>query len=75
MLSTLEKMSQGGIYDNLGGGYARYFDRRALAGAAFREDALRQRQLIDLLTAAWKETRSPLFAAASARRSTGSAAR
>ena len=36
-------IAQGGIYDHLGGGFARYSRRRALARAAFREDALRQR--------------------------------
>ena len=40
---TLDKMAGGGIYDQLGGGFARYSDRRALAGPALREDALRQR--------------------------------
>ena len=39
---TLDQMCQGGIYDHLGGGFARYSTDAALAGAAFREDALRQ---------------------------------
>ena len=38
-----DKMARGGIYDQLGGGFHRYSRRRALAGAALREDALRQR--------------------------------
>ena len=33
----------GGIYNQLGGGFHRYSDRRALAGPALRKDALRQR--------------------------------
>ena len=41
--NTLEKMARGGIYDQIGGGFHRYCGRRRLAGAAFREDALRQR--------------------------------
>ena len=40
---TLDRMAAGGIYDHLGGGFASLFGRRPLAGAAFREDALRQR--------------------------------
>ena len=40
---TLDKMAGGGIYDQLGGGFHRYSRRRALARAALREDALRQR--------------------------------
>ena len=40
---TLDKMARGGIYDHLGGGFARYSTDDALAGPALREDALRQR--------------------------------
>ncbi len=40
---TLTHIAQGGIYDHLGGGFARYSVDDALARAAFREDALRQR--------------------------------
>ena len=41
--ALLEAMSAGGIYDHLGGGYARYSTDADLARAALREDALRQR--------------------------------
>ncbi len=40
---SLERMCEGGIYDHLGGGFLALFRRRTLAGAALREDALRQR--------------------------------
>ena len=40
---TLEAMAEGGIYDHLGGGFARYATDAAVARAALREDALRQR--------------------------------
>ena len=36
-------MAHGGIYDQLGGGFHRYSIDERLAGAALREDALRQR--------------------------------
>ena len=36
-------MARGGIYDQLGGGFARYSRRRRLGRAALREDAVRQR--------------------------------
>ena len=36
-------MARGGIYDQLGGGFARYSVDAALGGAALREDAVRQR--------------------------------
>ena len=42
----LTRMSQGGIYDHLGGGFSRVLDRCRVAGAAFREDALRQRAIV-----------------------------
>ena len=38
-----EAMARGGIYDQLGGGFARYSVDAALGGAALREDAVRQR--------------------------------
>ena len=40
---TCEAMARGGIYDQLGGGFARYSRGPRLGGAALREDALRQR--------------------------------
>ena len=41
--STLRSMASGGIYDQVGGGFARYGVDATLAGPALREDALRQR--------------------------------
>ena len=40
---TLDKMADGGIRDQLGGGFHRYATDAALARAALRADALRQR--------------------------------
>ena len=40
---TCEAMARGGMYDQLAGGFARYSRRRALGGAALREDVVRQR--------------------------------
>ena len=40
---TLRAMASGGIYDQVGGGFARYSVDAALARAPLREDALRQR--------------------------------
>ena len=39
--TSLDAMASGGIYDHLGGGFARYSVDAQLAGAALREDALR----------------------------------
>ncbi len=61
-LLTLTRMSQGGIYDHLGGGYARYsVDERWLA-PHFEKMLYDNAQLLDLLTLAHLETGSPLFA-------------
>ncbi|MEI9898821.1 MAG: hypothetical protein WDN31_00365 [Hyphomicrobium sp.] len=43
VIRTLDNICQGGIYDHLGGGLCALLGRRAVAGAALREDALRQR--------------------------------
>ena len=43
VLTTLTYLCQGGIYDHVGGGFARYSVDAAMARPALREDALRQR--------------------------------
>ncbi len=58
---ALDKMSQGGIYDHLGGGYARYATDAAWLVPHFEKMLYDNAQLIDLLTVAWQETRSPLY--------------
>ena len=58
---ALDKMSQGGIYDHLGGGYARYSTDAVWLVPHFEKMLYDNAQLIDLLTWAWQETRSPLY--------------
>ena len=59
---TLTHIAQGGIYDHLGGGFARYsVDERWLV-PHFEKMLYDNAQLIDMLTEAWRETRSPLYA-------------
>ncbi len=41
---TLTRMAEGGIYDQLGGGFARYSVDQLLDDSALREDAVRQRR-------------------------------
>jgi len=54
-------MSQGGIYDHLGGGYARYsVDDRWLV-PHFEKMLYDNGQLLELLAALWRETRRPLY--------------
>jgi len=59
---TLNNICQGGIYDHLGGGFARYsVDNRWLA-PHFEKMLYDNAQLLELLTTVWLETRSPLYA-------------
>ncbi len=59
---TLDAMSQGGIYDHLGGGYARYSTDAVWLAPHFEKMLYDNAQIIDLLTEVWQETRSPLYA-------------
>ncbi|MGQ9366299.1 thioredoxin domain-containing protein [Azospirillum sp. ST 5-10] len=59
--TTLTRMAQGGIYDHLGGGFARYsVDERWLV-PHFEKMLYDNAQLVELLTLVWQETRHPLF--------------
>ncbi len=58
---ALTRMSQGGIYDHLGGGFARYtVDERWLI-PHFEKMLYDNAQLIDVLTWVWQESAHPLF--------------
>ena len=60
---SLNRMCEGGIYDHLGGGFARYsVDERWLA-PHFEKMLYDNAQLLDLLCLAWQEDRTPLFEA------------
>ena len=59
---TLTHIAQGGIYDHLGGGFARYsVDERWLV-PHFEKMLYDNALLLELMTEAWRETKSPLFA-------------
>ena len=61
MVNTLTRICQGGIYDHLGGGFARYsVDQRWLA-PHFEKMLYDNAQLLELMTLAWLETRAPLL--------------
>ena len=60
---TLERMSQGGIYDHIGGGFARYATDAEWLVPHFEKMLYDNAQLIDLLALVWQETRSPLHGA------------
>ena len=62
VVNTLMHICQGGIYDHLGGGFARYaVDERWLV-PHFEKMLYDNALLIDLLTEVWRETQEPLFA-------------
>ncbi|MGE3066977.1 MAG: thioredoxin domain-containing protein [Hyphomicrobiaceae bacterium] len=59
---TLDGLCQGGIYDHLGGGFARYsVDERWLV-PHFEKMLYDNALLIDLMTEVWRETAAPLLA-------------
>ncbi|HWK46859.1 MAG TPA: thioredoxin domain-containing protein [Stellaceae bacterium] len=62
VLLTLDRMSQGGIYDHLGGGYARYSTDERWLAPHFEKMLYDNAQLVDLLTHAWQDTGRPLYA-------------
>ncbi|QJE74363.1 thioredoxin domain-containing protein [Aerophototrophica crusticola] len=63
VINTLTRMSQGGIYDHLGGGFARYSTDAQWLAPHFEKMLYDNAQLLELLTAVWQETRDPLFEA------------
>ncbi len=62
----LERMSQGGIYDHLGGGYARYSTDAEWLVPHFEKMLYDNAQILELLAFAHAERPSPLYAARAA---------
>jgi len=63
VVRTLERMSMGGIYDHLGGGFARYSVDEHWLVPHFEKMLYDNALLIDLMTEVWRETQSPLLEA------------
>jgi uncharacterized protein YyaL (SSP411 family) len=59
---SLDKMCQGGIYDHLGGGFARYTTDAAWLVPHFEKMLYDNAQMIDILTLVYPETKNPLYA-------------
>ena len=59
--TTLTAMCQGGIYDHLGGGFARYSVDAEWLAPHFEKMLYDNAQLISLLTLVWQHTREPLY--------------
>jgi uncharacterized protein YyaL (SSP411 family) len=62
VVHSLERMSDGGIYDHLGGGYARYATDAAWLVPHFEKMLYDNALLLESLTTVWAGTRRPLFA-------------
>jgi hypothetical protein len=60
---TLDKMSLGGLYDHLGGGYSRYSTDSRWLAPHFEKMLYDNAQLIELLTTVWQQNPKPLYAA------------
>ncbi|MGF1641681.1 MAG: thioredoxin domain-containing protein [Rhodospirillales bacterium] len=61
--ATLDAMAQGGIYDHLGGGFARYSTDERWLVPHFEKMLYDNALLIDLLAEVWQDTLSPLYEA------------
>ena len=59
---TLTHIAQGGIYDHLGGGFSRYSTDERWLVPHFEKMLYDNAQLIELMTEAWRESKSKLFA-------------
>lgn len=62
VVKTLDRMTMGGIYDHLGGGFARYSVDELWLVPHFEKMLYDNALLLDLMTEVWRETQSPLLA-------------
>ncbi len=62
VLKTLQAICLGGIYDHVGGGFARYSTDAQWLAPHFEKMLYDNAQLVDLLTLLWRDTGSELFA-------------
>ena len=58
---TLTRMAQGGIYDHLSGGFARYSVDAEWLVPHFEKMLYDNAALLELMTTVWQDTRAPLF--------------
>lgn len=62
VILTLKRMCQGGIYDHVGGGFARYATDAEWLVPHFEKMLYDNAQLIELMALVWQETRDPVLA-------------
>ena len=63
IMLTLDRMCQGGIYDHLGGGFARYSTDQYWLAPHFEKMLYDNAQLLELLCLVWQHDKKPLYAA------------
>ncbi|MBI1237944.1 MAG: DUF255 domain-containing protein [Alphaproteobacteria bacterium] len=61
VLTSLDHMAQGGIYDHLGGGFARYSVDEFWLVPHFEKMLYDNAQLIDIYALVWQATKTPLY--------------
>ena len=61
VLHALAQMSQGGIYDHIGGGYCRYSVDEEWLVPHFEKMLYDNAMFVNLLSEVWRETQHPLF--------------
>jgi uncharacterized protein len=61
VVKALDAMCQGGIYDHLGGGFARYSTDARWLVPHFEKMLYDNAELVELMTLVWQETKSPLY--------------
>jgi uncharacterized protein YyaL (SSP411 family) len=61
VVKALDAMCQGGIYDHLGGGFARYSTDARWLVPHFEKMLYDNAELVDLLTLVWQDTKNPLY--------------
>jgi uncharacterized protein len=61
VVKALDAMCQGGIYDHLGGGFARYSTDARWLVPHFEKMLYDNAELVDLLTLVWEGTKAPLY--------------
>ncbi len=59
--TTLDAMAQGGIYDHVGGGFARYSTDELWLAPHFEKMLYDNALLIDLMSEVWQDTGNPLY--------------
>ena len=74
-LLTLDHIAEGGIYDHLGGGFARYSTDERWLVPHFEKMLYDNALLVELMTEVWRERKASCSRAASPRRSSGSCAK